>query len=55
MPGDLPEATLEDSEASKTLDRVRTNDIASPWRYTTDLFASDQEKNLFLGQTPSVI
>jgi putative ABC transport system substrate-binding protein len=28
------------------------NDIVSPWRYTTDLRASNQEKNVFLGQTP---
>jgi hypothetical protein len=31
------------------------NDIVSPWRYTTDLRASNQEKNVFLGQTPSEI
>jgi hypothetical protein len=31
------------------------NDIVSPWRYITDLRASNQEKNVFLGQTPRAI
>jgi len=34
-------------EASKPVDRVRTHDIVSPWRHTTDLIASDQEKYEF--------
>src|SRR6476646_5364282 len=53
MPVHLPAATLASSGASKTVDRVRTHDIVLPWRYTTDLIASDQEKIAFLGQTPS--
>jgi hypothetical protein len=43
----LQAAIRAGSEASKTVVRVRTNDNASPWRYTTDLVRSDQEKNEF--------